>query len=100
MWHYNLFNYMLYISYALFIIAFTGIYSVNPSYLNTLDTLIKVYVSLFLIIRFNPYIEVKSNGEFDRTVAFSAGIFLLLTTSIIDVASVYFSNTSLYLTQF
>ena len=30
---------MLYISYVLFVIAFTGIYNVNPSYLNTLDTL-------------------------------------------------------------
>lgn len=99
MWHHKLFNYMLYVSYVLFIVAFTGIYSVDSTYLNTLNMLIKIYVSLFLIIRFNPYVDVKSDGDFDRRVAFSAGIFLLLTTSIIEVASAYFPNPKSFFTK-
>ncbi len=100
MWHHKIFNYMLYISYILFIVAFTGIYSVDPTYLKGLNMLIKIYVSLFLILRFNPYFEIKTNGdtrEFDRTIAFSAGIFLLLTTSIIEIATAYIPNPSLYI---
>ena len=35
---------------------------------------------LILIVKFNPFVK-PSNKEFDRYVAFEAGIFLLLTTT-------------------
>ena len=55
----------------------------NPRYLDTLNLIIKVYVSLFLIIRFNPFIKLKINN-FDRKIIFSSGIFLLSTTAITE----------------
>lgn len=90
-YHHSIFEYMLYASYILFAIAFTGVYNVDPTYLTTLNTLIKYYVCIFLLITFNPYIEMKPSSceetEFNRKIVFSAGIFLLLTTGITDYAT-------------
>ena len=52
--HQKIFYYGLYLSYLLFFIAFTGIVSISPEYLTTLDKILKYYIAGFLIIRFNP----------------------------------------------
>lgn len=86
-YHHNIFEYMLYTSYILFAIAFTGVYSVDPSYLTTLNELITYYVCIFLLVQFNPYSKIKCEDyEINRKIVFSAGIFLLLTTGITDYA--------------
>ena len=93
-WHKGPYKYGVYISYLLFFIAFTGIIAISPSYLNTLEQIIKYYISIFLIIRFNPWVSKKikytpEKGEFDRDIAFSAGVFLLLTTGFVDAVKGY-----------
>jgi len=89
-WHKQLFLYANYISYILFVLAFVGILKDAPQYLNTLNTILKYYVCAFLLVRFNPLIKIKSrDAEFDRKVAFSAGVFLLLTTTATTIASEY-----------
>ena len=59
-------------------------YKIQPyllEFMELLDTSMKYYISLFLIIRFNPF--SKSNfTNFDRKVVFSAGIFLITTTAL------------------
>ena len=83
---------MLYASYILFGIAFTGILAINPTYLSTLDTILKYYVSIFLLFRFNPWARKAIDSEardFDRQIAFAAGFFLLLTTAAADLAHKY-----------
>ena len=88
--HQKLFYYGLYLSYLLFFIAFTGIVSISPEYLTTLDKILKYYIASFLIIRFNPLIPIGGNTQadlvFDKKVAFLAGIFMLLTLSATDLA--------------
>lgn len=99
-YHHHFFEYMLYASYILFAIAFTGIYNIDPSYLTTLNAIIKYYVCLFLLVQFNPYIETKTlDTEFTKRIVFSAGIFLLLTTGITDYAS-YLLNTQFNVNAF
>lgn len=91
-WHQKFYIYSIYLSYFLFAVAYTGVVAISPSYLQTLNTFIKYYVSLFLVIRFNPFIksnEHKNLASFDRRIAFSAGMFLLLTTTAIQVAKSY-----------
>lgn len=95
-WHKNIYMYALYLSYALFFIAFTGIFAVSPQYLTTLETIIKYYVCGFLLLRFNPWVSKRirnksENAEFDRRVAFSAGVFLLLSTAFTDIAKKYYT---------
>jgi len=84
--HQNIFYIALYLSYFLYIIAFFKIESYDPKYLQLLDTIIKYYVIIFLLLRFNPFVKQKFN-EFDRTIVFSSAIFLLTTTAFSDIAS-------------
>jgi hypothetical protein len=69
-WHKTAFMWGLYISYILFALTAIGTAIICPSYL-----------SIFLIIRFNPFTRDKvSFDQFDAKVAYTAGVFLLLTT--------------------
>ena len=94
-WHKKIFLYGNYLSYILFITAFSGVLYVSPLHLDTLSTVLKYYVCVFLLIRFNPLIKITSRDtEFDRKVAFSAGVFLLLTTTATAIAKEYVSSKS------
>lgn len=83
-YHQRFYLTIFYLSWILYFIALFGITTFNPKYLDTLNLIIKVYVSLFLIIRFNPFTKLKINN-FDRNIIFSSGIFLLSTTAITEV---------------
>ena len=96
-WHQKAFVGGLYLSYALFAIALTGIVKLDGSYLNTLESVLRYYVCFFLILRFNPWASHKrgrdaATVEFDRRVSLSAGVFLLLTTTLTKVASAQLSR--------
>jgi hypothetical protein len=84
----TIFNYGLILSYILYILALFGIYNNAFMYLGTLSMILKTYVSLFLIIRFNPYIK-HDFTDFDRKIVFSAGTFLFLTTTISSILASY-----------
>ena len=77
----GVFDIVVYITYFLIILAALGISQYAPTYLNDLDYYVKIYVSLFLIIRFNPFIHLKFT-ELDRKIAFTSGLFLITTTAI------------------
>lgn len=88
---YHLFTITLIISYILVFISALGLSSSAPVYLQTLDYYLRIYICLFLILRFNPfrkyfpiykYSYIKFN-DLDRKIAFSAGLFIL-TTSILN----------------
>ena len=81
-WHQQLYKYFLYISYALFILSLLGVTLFGTNYLAILNNIIKLYIAIILIIRFNPFITTKfdkHNIVFDREISFSAGILLLLS---------------------
>lgn len=87
-WHENAFHITLYMSYALYIIAFTGILSFNPQYLSTLETIIKYYIAIMLLIRFNPYVNRKIT-EFDKHLVFEAAMLLFISTTAYAIAKSY-----------
>jgi hypothetical protein len=72
-------------------ITLIGVYNIAPEYLNTLNVFIKIYVSLFLIFFFNP-LSKHVFTEFDKKIVFSAGILLLLTTTITDLIHPYINK--------
>lgn len=81
-WHQNIYKYILYITYALFVLSLLGISLFKTNYLDILNTIIKIYIAVVLIIRFNPLIKAhydKNNIHFDREISFSAGVLLLLS---------------------
>jgi hypothetical protein len=86
----------MYITWLLYFAIALGI-SVNaPEYLNTLQSFLKIYISLFLIYRFNPFRKVKFT-ELDSKIAFSAGVFLLGTTAIDGIIQNYISTFKEYI---
>ena len=93
---YNLFTIIIYITWALYISILLGL-SVNaPQYLDDLQYYVKIYVSLFLIYRFNPFRHVNFT-RLDAKIAFSAGLFLITTTAINTILKTYLSNVTQYL---
>jgi len=92
----NFYTIVVYITWLLYFAIALGI-SVNaPEYLNTLQSFMKIYISLFLIYRFNPFRRVKFT-ELDAKITFSAGIFLLGTTAIDGIVNNYISTFKHYL---
>jgi hypothetical protein len=103
-WHHDLFIYGMYLSYILFAITLTGILYIDPVYLTALRTFLKYYVCAILILRFNPFVTGStkpSDIAFNRRIAFSAGIFLLLTTTATSVVQGYMNGVTIkqYLPQ-
>lgn len=86
------------LTWILYIVIALGISINAPEYLDTLQYYVKIYISIFLIIRFNPFTKVKFT-ELDTNIAFSAGVFLLTTTAINNLLHVYLSDIKKYFTD-
>ena len=88
--HERLYDYAIYISYILYALALFGLSNYAPEYLDSLRDFIKLYISLVLIIKFNPFTHKSGYiSTFDKKLVFSAGVFLLLTTSITTIVEKY-----------
>ena len=87
----KIFVFTIILSYILYFIAILGVSTQAPIYLSYLEIFIKVYVSLFLIIRFNPFSHIKFT-HLDRRIAFSAGVFLFSTSIINQFLKEYFKK--------
>lgn len=81
------FNYIVIIFYILYISLFLGINVENEKYIQPLRTLIRMFIGLFLIVHFNPYIHKTSLNNTDINIIMSSGIVILLDagfSSLID----------------
>lgn len=76
-----LFIHIVYLALAI------GLFKNEPAYLKELDFWLKVFMSVILLWKFNPY--DTNISEFDRNIAFSAGIFLALMTFVDRYLSAY-----------
>tara|TARA_B100000902_G_scaffold400050_1_gene475213 strand:+ start:7356 stop:7679 length:324 start_codon:yes stop_codon:yes gene_type:complete len=89
--HESIYIYSIYISYILYLFVILGVTKYAPEYLNIIKNIIKIYVAIILIIKFNPInFKQKKLSEFDNNLIFSSGLFLLLSTSIISILEKYF----------
>ena len=80
----NIYDIVVYITWILYIVIALGLSANAPQYLDDLQYYIKLYISLFLIIRFNPLVHIKFTNH-DRRVAFSSGLFLLSTSALNNI---------------
>ena len=97
----NLFLYGLNFSYVLYFLAFLGISSLAPEYLSGLRIILKIYIALLLIYFYNPITyKEKKFTDFDRRLAFSAGIFLLLSTTLVDGIEEYLKKKGMKVINF
>lgn len=77
----NVYSTIIIVTWCLYIIIILGLSTVAPKYLIQIQTLSKIYFSLFLIYRFNPLKNIEFT-DLDGKIAFSAGLFLLMTTAV------------------
>jgi len=78
----RLFTFLIYASYILIILSSFGLSQSAPQYLQYLDYYVRIYICLFLMWRFNPLRTHYEFTELDRKIAFSAGAFILTTTTL------------------
>lgn len=101
--HERLYDLSIYGSYILYVLILFGVTNYAPSYLEWLKNAIKIYISVLLIWRFNPFLtNSKESGylsTFDRKIVFSAGVFLLLTTSVTSIIQHFLNATPLNMIQ-
>jgi len=95
----TVFNFIIIISYFLYIIISLGLSASAPQYLETLQYWVKIYISFFLMYRFNLFRKIQFN-ELDRKVAFSAGLFLFSTTIFNQLLVKYLTNIKSLITNF
>jgi len=59
-----------------------GLVDTAPDYIDKLESYIKVYVALFLVLRFNKYTGTTHFTPIDRKIVFSAGLIVLSTSAL------------------
>ncbi len=82
--------YTFYILYILVILNLAYFRSVT-TYLPAIQSALKYFVILFLMIRFNPYSNEKIT-DFDKKIIFSSSLFLFSTTAISDALLSHFNK--------
>ena len=76
---------ILYLSYFL---VFFGIYYVNPNYIKILSITIQLFICLFLLWSFNPFIKQELR-VYDRRIIFAAAFFLLNNVVITEIETYF-----------
>ena len=85
----RLFDIFVIIMYTTFILLLFGITIIKPEYLKGLSNIVNIYVALFLVYKFNRF---RTNIVFtymDRKVVFTAGLFILVSSSITKLVEFY-----------
>ena len=85
---------LIHVSYVL---LFFGVFYINKSYIATLSSCVQIFVSIFLIWRFNPFrewLELKEHKmtNFDKIIIYSSATFLLVNVGLTAAFTRYFIN--------
>lgn len=75
--------------HVLYAAVLIGLVEAAPSYVESVEYYVKVYVSVFLILRFNPYVHTGKFTEIDRRIVFSAALVVLTTSVLKNVIDQY-----------
>lgn len=61
-----------------------NIFTDSKKIIETLHFVLKIIISIYLIIKFNPFYKIKYFGKNDKEIIFHSGILLFTSTLIID----------------
>lgn len=90
-WHENVFLLIYYFGWVLYIFSLFGISFFGLNFFNDIQQIIRIYISLFLILKFNPFTNNKKFSDFDKSIVFQAGVFILSTTIINQIVKTLFN---------
>ena len=83
--HKQFYTYLIYFSYVLQIVIYFGIANFDPKIMENMMSLIKIYISLYLMYKFNPFnINKVTFDNFEKKLIFSGAIYLFLSTSFVN----------------
>lgn len=91
-----IFNIIIIFSYTCGALIVLGVYPNAAIYLANVDYYVRIYVSLFLLLRFNPFRHITFT-DLDRKVAFTAGIFIFTTTIVNQILLTYATELRSYI---
>lgn len=99
--HEYLYFFMLYFLHFLYILLFAGfeMYEVSE-YIDVLNFYFRMYICLFLIVRFNPFRKFHSFSEFDRQVVFTSALLILTTIGVTKIRDYIQEFTDLIQNEF
>lgn len=92
-WHPQVYSFITGGVWVIYIISYIGVVSIDPTYISFVDTVAKLYVALLLMIRFNPLIQNTKMTNFDRQIAWNAGLFLFLSSTFVAAVKRYIVST-------
>lgn len=87
----GMYYFFVLVLYIIYILAFLGMYYVNPKYTEYLSIGIRLFVSLVLLIRFSPFYNSKFT-ESDRILISAGAFFLFINTGITEYIFSFFSD--------
>ena len=92
-WHQKLFLYTLYFSWFLYALSLIAYFSfhIAPIY-SEIDRFIKLYIGSVLVYKYNPFFGKGDFSNFDRKLAWHAGIFLLVSSLVTPYVNSIFNN--------
>jgi hypothetical protein len=79
-YHEYAFDFTIFFIWTLYFIALFGFFKQAPKYLDKLHFYFTLYISIVLVLRFNPFIKTTFT-TFDKKLVFNSG--MLLFTSIV-----------------
>jgi len=89
-------DWMGYILFFIFLLLFLGFLQKEPTYFIEATFIFKVFISFYLIYRFNDFRKNIKFTELDRKVCFLAGVYLLLF-AIGDLIQDYLTKIKIFL---
>jgi hypothetical protein len=87
------------IFFVLYFISFFGIWSKSPYYLGIMQDIITIFTGCVIIFLFNPWFN-NSMTLFHKKIAFDAGILILFSSSLKNIAMFYSMKNQIKLIPF
>uniref|UniRef100_A0A6C0CID5 Uncharacterized protein n=1 Tax=viral metagenome TaxID=1070528 RepID=A0A6C0CID5_9ZZZZ len=87
--HTSTYLWLVLIVHIVYLAVLVGIVDTAPEYIDKLESYIKVYVALFLVLRFNKYTGTSTFTPLDRKIVFTAGLVVLSTSALNWVVDSY-----------
>jgi len=79
-------------------LSILGVFHGKPAYFHYIETFVKIYIGIFLMIRYNPFkirwMDFKFT-ELDRKIIFSAGLIILSSSLFKEYLNIFYSNKSI-----
>jgi hypothetical protein len=93
-----MFDLFIMFSWGILVLIILGVFHGKPAYFHYIEAFVKIYIGIFLMIRYNPFKIRWMNfkfSELDRKIIFSAGLIILSSSLFKEYLEIFYSNSSI-----